>query len=68
MTDRTGKNTKAIHGGLDPASHGGAVSVPIYQSSTFAFPSAEEGAARFAVYVRRRASGIAEVGLVTLGF
>lgn len=27
-----------------------------------------KGAARFAVYVRRRASGIAEVGLVTLGF
>jgi methionine-gamma-lyase len=40
-------HTKAIHGGLDPAAHRGAVSVPIYQSSTFAFPSAEEGAARF---------------------
>ncbi len=47
-TNGTGKNTKAIHGGLDPADHRGAVSVPIYQSSTFAFPSAEEGAARFA--------------------
>ena len=42
------KHTKAIHGGLDPMQHSGAVSVPIYQSSTFAFPSAEEGAARFA--------------------
>lgn len=42
-----GMHTKAIHGGLDPASHNGAVSVPIYQSSTFAFPTAEEGAARF---------------------
>jgi methionine-gamma-lyase len=41
-------HTKAIHGGLDPAAHRGAVSVPIYQTSTFAFPSAEEGAARFA--------------------
>jgi methionine-gamma-lyase len=41
-------HTKAIHGGLDPAAHRGAVSVPIYQSATFAFPSAEEGAARFA--------------------
>ena len=40
-------HTKAIHGGLEPAAHRGAVSVPIYQSSTFAFPSAEEGAARF---------------------
>jgi methionine-gamma-lyase len=48
MKDSAGKNTKAIHGGLDPASHRGAVSVPIYQTSTFAFPSAEEGAARFA--------------------
>jgi methionine-gamma-lyase len=43
-----GKSSKAIHGGLDPAANRGAVSVPIYQSSTFAFPSAEEGAARFA--------------------
>ncbi len=43
-----GPHTKAIHGGIDPGAHHGAVSVPIYQSSTFAFPSAEEGAARFA--------------------
>jgi methionine-gamma-lyase len=49
MTTETGRlHTKAIHGGLDPQAHHGAVSVPIYQSSTFAFPSAEEGAARFA--------------------
>ena len=41
-------HTKAIHAGIDPEKHRGAVSVPIYQSSTFAFPSAEEGAARFA--------------------
>lgn len=45
---KVGRNTSAIHGGIDPAEHRGAVSVPIYQSSTFAFPSAEEGAARFA--------------------
>jgi methionine-gamma-lyase len=43
-----GRNSRAVHAGLDPAEHRGAVSVPIYQSSTFAFPSAEEGAARFA--------------------
>jgi len=43
-----GRHSKAIHGGLDPAKHHGAVSVPIYQCSTFAFPTAEEGAARFA--------------------
>jgi len=41
-------HTKAIHAGLDPAAHRGAVSVPIYQTSTFAFPTAEEGAERFA--------------------
>ncbi len=45
--DTNGRHTKAIHAGFDSAEHGGAVSVPIYQSSTFAFPSAEEGAARF---------------------
>ena len=45
---KTGPNSKAIHAGLNPADHKGAVSVPIYQTSTFAFPSAEEGAARFA--------------------
>lgn len=43
-----GPHTTAIHAGFDPADHLGAVSVPIYQTSTFAFPSAEEGAARFA--------------------
>lgn len=47
-TSPKGMHTAAIHGGLDPLAHRGAVSVPIYQSSTFAFPSAEEGAARFA--------------------
>ncbi|HPC82995.1 MAG TPA: aminotransferase class I/II-fold pyridoxal phosphate-dependent enzyme [Thermoanaerobaculaceae bacterium] len=45
--EHTGRHSRAIHGGLDPLEHRGAVSVPIYQSSTFAFPSAEEGAARF---------------------
>lgn len=43
-----GIHTTAVHAGFDPAEHKGAVSVPIYQSSTFAFPSAEEGADRFA--------------------
>lgn len=42
-----GRGSKAIHAGLDPAQHHGAVSVPIYQSSTFAFPSSLEGAKRF---------------------
>ncbi len=43
-----GRHSKAIHGGLESEKHNGAVSVPIYQTSTFAFPTAEEGAARFA--------------------
>jgi len=42
-----GRNSKAVHAGLDPMQHRGAVSVPIYQCSTFMFPTAEEGAARF---------------------
>lgn len=42
-----GRHSQAIHAGFDALEHGGAVSVPIYQSSTFAFPSAEDGAARF---------------------
>jgi methionine-gamma-lyase len=49
-----GPHTEAIHAGLDPSAHRGAVSVPIYQSSTFAFPTAEEGAARF----ERRSPGL----------
>lgn len=39
--------TLAIHAGLEDGIEHGAVSVPIYQSSTFSFASAEEGAARF---------------------
>jgi methionine-gamma-lyase len=42
-----GRGTAAIHqGGLDKPVYG-EVSVPIFQTSTFAFPSAEAGAARF---------------------
>ncbi len=46
--DAAGMYTKAIHAGqaIDPAT--GAVSVPIYQSSTFAFENTAQGAARFA--------------------
>lgn len=40
--------TRAIHGGHDAAGHQGALNPPIYWSSTFAFASAEQGAARFA--------------------
>jgi len=40
-------DTVTIHGGMDPTPEFGAVSVPIYQSSTFSFSDADEGAARF---------------------
>ena len=47
-TKNMGKFTKAIHAGqaIDPLY--GAVTVPIYQTSTFAFSSAEDGAGKFA--------------------
>jgi len=41
------KSTKAIHAGTPHQSQYGEVSVPIYQTSTFSFPNAEEGADRF---------------------
>ena len=40
--------TSVIHAGQEPDPVYGGVSVPIYQSSTFAFESAEQGADRFA--------------------
>lgn len=40
-------DTACIHAGQHPDELFGGVSVPIYQSSTFAFESAEVGAARF---------------------
>ncbi len=40
--------SKVIHAGSEPDPLFGGVSVPIYQSSTFAFHSAEQGAALFA--------------------
>jgi methionine-gamma-lyase len=45
--DKKGRNTQIIHAGnqVDPTT--GAVSVPIYQSSTFAFRNADHGAASF---------------------
>jgi methionine-gamma-lyase len=40
--------TQAIHAGYRPMSHQGALNPPIYWSSTYAFESAAQGAARFA--------------------
>jgi methionine-gamma-lyase len=41
------RSTKAIHGGKLENPMFGEISVPIFQNSTFSFPNAEEGAARF---------------------
>ncbi|MDM7914488.1 MAG: PLP-dependent aspartate aminotransferase family protein [Candidatus Eisenbacteria bacterium] len=40
--------TQVVHAGPEPDPQYGGVSVPIYQSSTFSFANADEGAARFA--------------------
>lgn len=45
---KIGLLSKVIHAGSEPDPLFGSVSVPIYQSSTFAFKSAEHGAALFA--------------------
>src|SRR2546421_12595657 len=37
--------TKAVHAGEDHRSHFGALSVPIYPASVFAFPDADEASA-----------------------
>ncbi|WLR52762.1 methionine gamma-lyase [Bacillus tianshenii] len=39
--------TKIIHGGYDAHKFHGSLNVPMYQTSTFAFHSAEQGARRF---------------------
>lgn len=46
--EKMGYDTKIVHAGnhIDPVT--GALSTPIYQTSTFVFDSAEQGAARFA--------------------
>ncbi len=53
MTGPDGKHgvagfaTRAIHHGHDPLDHQGALNPPVYFSSTFAFPSSDEGSERF---------------------
>jgi methionine-gamma-lyase len=44
----TGRTTRAIHAGIHPEQWQGAVSPPIFQTSTFAFDSTAQGAGRFA--------------------
>lgn len=48
MKKPSGLDTRAIHAGQAPDAAYGAVAPPIYQSSTFAFDSPEQGADRFA--------------------
>ncbi|MEK6253468.1 MAG: aminotransferase class I/II-fold pyridoxal phosphate-dependent enzyme [Gemmatimonadales bacterium] len=44
---RAGPHTRIIHGGQQADPETGAVSTPIYQSATFAFTDADQGADRF---------------------
>ncbi len=46
--EKHGTHTRAVHSGVHPDQWQGAVSPPIFQSSTFAFQSTEQGANRFA--------------------
>ncbi|HMX17043.1 MAG TPA: methionine gamma-lyase [Rhodocyclaceae bacterium] len=45
---RAGFATRAIHQGYDPYEAPGALTPPVYLSSTYTFPTVEDGAARFA--------------------
>lgn len=46
---KMGYNTTIIHAGQSPDPLTGALATPIYQTSTFVFESAEQGASRFAL-------------------
>ena len=45
--------TRQIHAGQEPDSATGARALPIYQTTSFVFPSAESAANRFALTERR---------------
>ena len=45
---RPGFDTRAIHLGYDPYAGHGSLNPPVYLSSTYAFPTVEDGSARFA--------------------
>jgi methionine-gamma-lyase len=46
--NRPGFSTRAIHHGYDPYAGHGSLNPPVYLSSTYTFPTVEDGAARFA--------------------
>lgn len=48
MTDNMHKDTATVHKGYDSGTHHGSLAVPLYQTSTYAFDTAEQGARRFA--------------------
>lgn len=48
VSDKYGFATLAIHAGQQPDPQTGSIATPIHQTSTFAFSSIEQGAARFA--------------------
>jgi len=48
MTKSLHFNTQLVHAGDNPDSEYGALSTPLYQTSTFAFDSCEQGGRRFA--------------------
>jgi len=47
MSKQWGFNTRILHAGEKPDPGTGAITIPIYQTSTFVFDSAEQGQARF---------------------
>ncbi|HQZ39119.1 MAG TPA: methionine gamma-lyase [Vicinamibacterales bacterium] len=47
-SSRPGFSTRAIHHGYDPYAGHGSLNPPIYLSSTYTFPTVEDGSARFA--------------------
>ncbi|MDW0110339.1 methionine gamma-lyase [Sporosarcina aquimarina] len=48
MNNKFHKDTETIHTGYESSSHHGSLAVPLYQTSTFAFETAEQGERRFA--------------------
>ncbi|HCX77846.1 MAG TPA: methionine gamma-lyase, partial [Firmicutes bacterium] len=48
INKKLGFATRAVHAGQEPDPQYGALSTPIYQTSTFVFKNVAQGAARFA--------------------
>ncbi|WP_398293082.1 methionine gamma-lyase [Sporosarcina aquimarina] len=48
LNNKFHKDTETIHTGYESSSHHGSLAVPLYQTSTFAFETAEQGERRFA--------------------